>query len=367
MITEWDEFPVHQTSEPIAFPATSDRNFYDRYFFHGYDVGGRFFFAVALGFYPNRSVVDGAFNVVFQDRQHIVRASRLCTGNRRSLSVGPLHVEVVEPLHALRIRVDDNPWGLQGELCFFHRTPPIEEPRFQQRAGTRLWMDYTRMTQHGRWSGWLRVQNTRFDLDPENTLGARDRSWGVRPVGEPEGGRPTLPWQFFWLWGPFHLPDACVHFALSEYADGTRWHEYAALIHDPVTQDERPPSREGRAEYKLDLRPGTRQIRKGEFLFTWDNGQQMNITLEPILHFYMAGLGYGHPEWGHGRYVGDNVVAGEVWDLTTIDPAVPLYFHVQSLAHIRTSSSEGVGVLEQLMIGPHSPTGLTGLFDPASE
>ena len=31
-VTAWDFFPVHQSSEWIAHPATSDRNFYDRYY-----------------------------------------------------------------------------------------------------------------------------------------------------------------------------------------------------------------------------------------------------------------------------------------------------------------------------------------------
>ncbi|PZU14334.1 MAG: hypothetical protein DI591_12175, partial [Citromicrobium sp.] len=35
MLTKGDDYPVHQTAEPIAFAGT-DRNFYDRYFFNGY-------------------------------------------------------------------------------------------------------------------------------------------------------------------------------------------------------------------------------------------------------------------------------------------------------------------------------------------
>ena len=35
MLTKADDFPIHQTPEPIAYAGT-DRNFYDRYFFNGY-------------------------------------------------------------------------------------------------------------------------------------------------------------------------------------------------------------------------------------------------------------------------------------------------------------------------------------------
>ena len=46
-----DDYPIHQTPEPIAYAGT-DRNFYDRYFFNGYAPAGdeatRTFFAARL-------------------------------------------------------------------------------------------------------------------------------------------------------------------------------------------------------------------------------------------------------------------------------------------------------------------------------
>jgi len=33
-----DDYPVHQAALPIRHPATSDRNFYDRYYFNMYPV-----------------------------------------------------------------------------------------------------------------------------------------------------------------------------------------------------------------------------------------------------------------------------------------------------------------------------------------
>ena len=34
MLSKADDYPIHQTPDPIAFSGT-DRNFYDRYFFNG--------------------------------------------------------------------------------------------------------------------------------------------------------------------------------------------------------------------------------------------------------------------------------------------------------------------------------------------
>ena len=48
MLTKADDYPIHQTPEPIAYSG-SNRNFYDRYFFNGYQKRGDLFFAAALG------------------------------------------------------------------------------------------------------------------------------------------------------------------------------------------------------------------------------------------------------------------------------------------------------------------------------
>ena len=57
-LSRFDDYPIHQTPEPVAVPSTSDRNFYDRYWFNGYDRDGEFYFGVGLGFYPHRGIVD---------------------------------------------------------------------------------------------------------------------------------------------------------------------------------------------------------------------------------------------------------------------------------------------------------------------
>ncbi|HVM39755.1 MAG TPA: hypothetical protein VM618_03115, partial [Acidimicrobiia bacterium] len=62
MLTPFDDYPIHQTPLPVAHPVGGDPNHYDRYFFNGYT--GDLYFAVAMGLYPNRGVIDAAFSVV---------------------------------------------------------------------------------------------------------------------------------------------------------------------------------------------------------------------------------------------------------------------------------------------------------------
>ena len=48
-VSSWDDFPVHQASAWIAHSATSDRNFYDRYYFNAFDTSGQFMAVMGRG------------------------------------------------------------------------------------------------------------------------------------------------------------------------------------------------------------------------------------------------------------------------------------------------------------------------------
>lgn len=360
MLTKGDDYPIHQTADPIAVVGTSDRNFYDRYFFNGYSRDGETYFAAALGTYPNRQIVDGAFSVIRRGRQHVVRASRLMGSERLDTRVGPLAVEVVEPLRRLRLRVDSNEYGIAADLLFTARAEVIEEPRFHQRLQGRLFMDSTRLTQHGEWSGTLAVDGETIALTPSTWWGSRDRSWGIRPVGEREAGVPLASPQFFWLWAPLNFEQVCTHFDVNEYADGERWHQEGRIV--PVGG--RIESAVG-VDYALEYQKGTRHARRAEIVLRRRQGEPERIELSPLYSFYMVGIGYGHPTWGHGMYVGDDAVTGESWRLADVDPAVPIHLHVQAVCEATLGGQRGIGVLEQLIIGPHAPSGFREILDLA--
>ena len=61
-----------------------------------------------------------------------------------------------------------------------------------------------RFAQLGRWRGDLKVGNKSWKVEPKHWIGSRDRSWGVRPVGEAEpagihAGTPSMEgmWNYF--------------------------------------------------------------------------------------------------------------------------------------------------------------------------
>jgi len=105
MLSKADDFPIHQTPEPIAYSGT-DRNFYDRYFFNGYNPDGSGFFAVAFGVYPHLNVADAHVSVIRDGVEHCVHASRILHMERFELEVGPIRIEVLEPLKLIDMKKD---------------------------------------------------------------------------------------------------------------------------------------------------------------------------------------------------------------------------------------------------------------------
>jgi hypothetical protein len=290
--------------------------------------------------------------------------------DRARSAVGPIEVEVVEPMRRLRLRVGgDGP--LQAELTFEARTPAVEEPRFTHVVDTQTLFDYTRATQWGSWTGWFNVDGRRLEVgDDGRTLGCRDRSWGIRPVGERvgRGAPPSHAPQFFWLWAPLNFESCATHFAVNEHADGRRWHQSGAivpLLDDPDVAGDLVAPVEGmrRVDYVIDWEPGTRRSAMASVILEPFRAETDIIRLEPLLTFQMSGIGYGHPEWGHGMWHDELATTDLRWRLDDVDPQAPTSLHVQQLVTANWGGRKGVGVLEQLALGNHDPTGLSGLYD----
>lgn len=369
MLHEFDDFPYHQTSRPISHPASESPNAYDRYFFNGFSDDGAVFFAVALGVYPNRGVMDASFCVVADGVQHNVRGSRRCPTDRTHTEVGPIRVEVVVPMREHRIVVDGR-HGIAADLTVTALSPVVEEPRFVHEVGARTVFDYTRLTQFGRWRGWIEIDGVRTELaDVGRVVGVRDRSWGVRPIGEPVRGPASSP-QFFWLWAPTVFDDVCTHLAVNQEADGRTWHRSGAVV--PHLFGGEPPLDPGRVQraqhvgFDVSWRRGTRWADRFTGRLDLWNAEPVEVVYEPFLQFQMVGLGYRHPVWGHGCWVGDDESTRDEIVLAEVSPGDHLMLHVQALARARWGERTGVGVIEQLVLGPHTPTGLTGVVDGAA-
>jgi hypothetical protein len=365
MLTKADDFPIHQTPDPAAFAGT-DRNFYDRYFFNGYNPNGSEFFALAFGTYPNINIADAHFSVVRGGVQYCLHGSRVLHMERMDLRVGPIAIEVTEPLRRLHIRVDGE--GITADLRFEGRAFPVQEPRFTHRIGPRSFMDYTRMTQNGRWTGWIEIDGDRRVLSG-TAVGTRDRSWGIRPIGaaDPQPIAPPVRPSFFWLWAPLNFADFSVFFHVNADDRGRPWNTRAVLCPDGAECSDMLHCANPRMEitWQEGLRHAAHAVLHADF-----PGRPMEIAFSPFVapaiggpaRFQMRGIGYPGSSWPHGGYKGELVVAREDFRLDEADPEGMENLHIQAPCRVTALEANGpdqrgIGVLEQLVMGTYAPYG----------
>ena len=176
MLNKLDDYPIHQTPEPLAHPATSDRNVYDRTWFNGYAPDGSYYFGIGMAVYPHRG-------------HPRLRVQRRTTGPAPALLLrfaaraGGTHRHAGRAVPDRRGRTAASARASRSKTTraasaanwSFRRAPA----RFRKRArrcgaGTRRAMDATRFDQFGRWSGWVK--------HPEGTI-TRRRSGVPRHQG----------------------------------------------------------------------------------------------------------------------------------------------------------------------------------------
>src|SRR6185436_492553 len=104
------------------------------------------------------------------------------------------------------------------------------------------------------------------------------------------------------------------------------------------------------ASLRVTLRPGTRHAALSKIAFGPPTdagaespaaGDEVRIELLPRYEFYMSGIGYGHPVWGHGRNRGELAVGFDAERLADADRNDPLHLHVQALCDARLELPDG--------------------------
>jgi hypothetical protein len=362
-----DDYPVHQAAQLIRHPATSDRNFYDRYYFNCHPGTDELMLLVGLGQYPNLGVTD-AFALARHGSTHrVVRASRELGADRMDTSVGPFRVEVIEGLKRLRVVLEPNEHGLEFDLTWEGTIPAQVEPRHFTRMQERVIFDSVRLAQTGRWTGHVRSGSQEFAVTPDRWRGARDRSWGIRPVGEgePPGIQARNPAQFYWMYAPMQFDEFSILAILQEDAAGNRLLQEAVRVWPE--QAGRTPQQLERLEYRPTYRPGTREVEVATLSFSPPGGNPIEVTVRPVHPVsLMVGTGYGlEPDWRHGMYQGTElVVQGVCYDLGKPEDAARMWGMVDAVAVFECAEDgatvTGSGLFEYWAFGEHAPTGLAG-------
>jgi hypothetical protein len=364
MISPADEFPVHQLPLPVAWPGSSDRNFYDRSYLNAHDRSGDIFLITGIGYYPNLGVKDAFVLVRRGDTQTAVHLSDALDGDRLNQRVNGYRVEVTEPLHKLRVILEETE-GIAVDLSWVALFDVVQEQRHLLRTGNRITLDAQRFAQLGTWSGAIAMDGEEITVDPDVWLGSRDRSWGIRPVGESEPmGRPGHPpfEGMWWLYLPVAFDDFAAVLIIQEDPSGFRSLNDCTRIW-----------RDGRVEQlgwprvQIHYTSGTRIPYGATISACAADGSPVVFEVESKLGVPIhIGGGYGGDvDWLHGTWKGEKFTERRTYDMT--DPGVLGRAAFGVIDHVGRATCqvadappvEGWGLFEHGALGRHDPSGFS--------
>ncbi|MFC8526818.1 hypothetical protein [Nocardia sp. NPDC057227] len=354
-----DEYPIHQAPLPLARVTTGDRNFYDRSYLNAHDRDGTFLIA-GLGTYPNLGVVDAFLTVRRGQSQRAVRFSDAMGPRSLEQRAGGIRLEVLEPLHRLRLICEHD--DLAADITWTGAFPAVQEQPHLMLAGARPVLDASRFAQVGSWAGTLTVEGTDIAVDPAVWTGTRDRSWGIRPVGETEpAGRAATESAggFWWLYVPLRFPEFAVVVIVQELPDGRRTLNDAQRVFPDGRVEQL-----GWPRITVEYRSGTRSPVRALLELTTPDGKPLPIEVEVgtgiALH---VGCGYGgDPDWQHGQWKGRGWSSSSRYDLTDPEIVARAPWGVSDfVARARCGEVEGWGLFEHASIGRHDPSGFADL------
>ncbi|WP_448624269.1 hypothetical protein [Geodermatophilus sp. URMC 64] len=317
MLLGLDEYPFHQVTATFAGVAGSDPQWNDGHYVCVADQAGTVSLASTLRLYSNNDVLDGFVCIRHEGRQHNIRLSRRLRPRMEELSVGPLRIELLQPMRALRLVLEDNEFGIALDITCRGSTVPYEGPVEVTRVDGRLVGERLTYELTGKAEGWVRVGSTRIDLEPSTSSFFRNHSWGQAPGrGGPRlytapalNARRRVPGVRQWVL--FDMPDHSGFWFIDP--SGRRASGKGALMLEdravPVTA----------VDSDLQFYDGGRRLRSGRFRLTDADGGERSYEVEDLGWVYCQGGGYfgGFDDGlGQGVYRGDSHVEGEVWDVS---------------------------------------------------
>jgi hypothetical protein len=369
-----DERFDHQIADTFATVGVSDPSWTEKVCAMAARRDGSLQLGFGTGKYTNRNVLDGYAGLSRGPEQITVRGSRRLFPRPELTSVGPIHYEVVEPLHKVRFALEANSCQpLAFDWQFEAVLPPATEERTHQRTplGYRVSAELVRYHQIGTASGWVEIDGERHEIGPDEWVSTRDHSWGVRyDVGTPptdvDPFNPVSEMDFQMIWCP----------ALMAGPDGRRWGLFMHLVdlsgfgHQRRTVMGAVEYPDGRVERMADIRPdlrfdpSNRRLLGGRVEVTMEDGSIRRFELEvpTATGFHLgAGLYFGWQGHHHGEWRGELEVDGErLADCR--EPALARQLHQlrDTFVHLRDldSGAEGWGNCQPMIAGDFPDKGL---------
>jgi len=371
-----DEGLNHQIVDTFATIAHSDYAWTEKIWVSIAKADGSIQANLGLGKYPNRGVIDGFGGVSRGREQWTVRGSRELRSAPEQTAIGPIVYEVVDPLGAVRVRLDPNDvQPISFDLVLHGVTPPFFEERNLVRnpKTNRIDVNVIRYHQGGWATGSITVEGERYELTGEDGFGFRDHSWGVRQgVGDDPTDLPSPPStarsharrRGMMKWTPafFRRPDG-TYYEYSVFLTGGGWDYASAYVNDASGRQDRVRSAEPRMHYD----PHTRFVRNGELHLVMDSGEARTIQVEVPgdSGFFLKTVGYG--DWKghkHGRWMGPLHLDGEhIADCWDEEHLGLLGQFRDTPIRVREGDAVGYGIMESIITGDWPELGLTAESD----
>lgn len=277
-LTPLDDLPFHQATSPFHIPATSDPHFQDGYYFALYRPGIHVFFGLRV--HPNNNTMDAYAGVVTAGEQRNVRISRALLPDHNSLTVGPLRLEIVQPMEQQRLVIEDNPTGVRADIAVTPSAPAfVERPDPQYRFG-RLFNHVLRYTLPTRNTGWIELDDRPQEV--AGWHGCRDHSWGIRstmgphvPIGGIGSGFVDTDHRALRLWMPFETVGASGFFHTHEDHDG-RTLDVEGRVHLAEGGSRAITG----VRHDLDYHPGSQRLRSGRLELRDEVGELHDLAFD---------------------------------------------------------------------------------------
>ncbi len=364
-----DEGLNHQIVDTFATLSQTDMAWTEKIWASIARTDGSLQIDFGLGKYQNRGIIDGFGGVSRGREQWTVRGSRELASAPEQSGVGPVQMEVVEPLRQMRFRLEPNDvQPISFDIVLSGVTPPFFEERnlVRNRRTGRIDVDVIRYHQGGWASGTVTVDGETHEVRPEEWFGFRDHSWGVRQaIGEPS--TDLIPAQAIpagtrggMKWSPafFRRPDGTYYETAIFVVEGA-WEYSSAYVND--ADGNQVPVRSVSPRIEYDTR--TRYVTGGELLLTMESGEQRVVEVEVLgdSGFFLKTAGYGAWEGHkHGSWKGKLHVDGEYIADCASDENLPRLGQFRDTPiRVRDGDAVGYGIMESLIGGVWPELGLT--------
>jgi hypothetical protein len=368
-----DEGLNHQIVDTFATLAQSELAWTEKIWGSLARIDGSLQVDFGLGKYQNRGIIDGFGGVSRGREQWTVRGSRVLHTAPEHMGVGPVHLEIVEPLKQMRFRLEPNDvQPISFDIVLTGVTPPFFEERnlVRNRQTGRVDVDVIRYHQGGWASGTVTVGGDTYEVTPDEWFGFRDHSWGVRQAigepltdlipspGAPKGGRGGMKWSPSF----FRRPDGSYYETAIFVVEGP-WEYSSAYLND--ADGTQTPVRSVQPHIEYD--PRTRYVKGGKLVLTMENGDQRVVEVEVLGEsgFFLKTGGYG--AWAghkHGAYKGALHLDGEYLADCWSDENLPQLGQFRDTPiRVRDGDAVGYGIMESLIGGVWPELGLTADSD----